>query len=53
MFGYTCPTVADWDGNLVAATDANRQGDIYADRIRAHAATAGCRFSRLRRQAED
>lgn len=38
---------------LVAATDANRQGDAYAERVRAHAATAGCRFSRLRPQAED
>ncbi|KKB84656.1 hypothetical protein VW29_09650 [Devosia limi DSM 17137] len=38
---------------LVAATDANRQGDIYADRLRAVADEAGCHFSRLRPDAED
>ena len=38
---------------LVAATDANRQGDIYADRLRALADEAGCHFSRLRPDAED
>lgn len=38
---------------LVAATDANRQGDIYADRLCAVADEAGCHFSRLRPDAED
>lgn len=43
-----CPDCA-----LVAATDANRQGDIYADRLRARADDAGSGFSRLRPDAED
>ncbi len=38
---------------LVAATDANQQGDAYAERLRTHGVAAGCRFSRLRPQAED
>lgn len=41
------------DRELVAATDANRQGDAYAERIRAYAEDAGCRYSRLRPGAED
>lgn len=31
---------------LVAATDANRQGDVFADRIREVAVKAGCAFER-------
>jgi hypothetical protein len=38
---------------LVAATDANIQGDVYADRIRQIADAGGCDFSRLRPKAED
>jgi len=38
---------------LVAATDNNRQGDIYAERIRAIAAEAGARYARSRPRAED
>lgn len=41
------------DAHLVAAIDANVQGDIYADRIRQVADTSGCDFSRLRPRAED
>ncbi|MFC3726200.1 DUF3991 and toprim domain-containing protein [Neoaquamicrobium sediminum] len=41
------------DRMLVAATDANRQGDAYAERIRGHAADGGCRFSRLTPSSED
>lgn len=38
---------------LVAATDNNRQGDIYADRVRTIAADASARFVRLRPCAGD
>lgn len=38
---------------LVAATDNNRQGDIYADRVRAIAADASARYARLRPCAGD
>lgn len=38
---------------LVAATDANSQGDIYADRLRSLAGTIGCDWMRLRPPAED
>lgn len=38
---------------LVAATDNNRQGDIYADRVRAIAADASARYVRLRPCAGD
>ena len=38
---------------LVAATDNNRQGDIYADRVRAIAANASARYARLRPCAGD
>ncbi|SFJ59553.1 Toprim-like [Bradyrhizobium sp. Gha] len=38
---------------LVAATDNNRQGDIYADRVRAIAAEASARYARLRPCAGD
>ncbi|WP_370103625.1 DUF3991 and toprim domain-containing protein [Bradyrhizobium yuanmingense] len=38
---------------LVAATDNNRQGDIYADRVRAIAADASARYDRLRPCAGD
>lgn len=41
------------DVHLIAATDANVQGEIYADRIRQIAAVADCDFSRLRPKAED
>ncbi|MET3971420.1 hypothetical protein ABID62_007519 [Bradyrhizobium sp. S3.9.1] len=38
---------------LVAATDNNRQGEVYADRIRAIAADASARYARLRPRAGD
>lgn len=38
---------------LVAATDNNGQGDVYAERLRAIANEASCRFERLRPIAED
>lgn len=38
---------------LVAATDANSQGDIYAERLRALAEASGCDWQRLRPPAED
>jgi Toprim-like len=39
--------------HVVAATDRNRQGQIYAERLRALALEAGCRFSRLLPTYED
>lgn len=41
------------NAGLVAATDNNRQGDIYADRVRAIAADASARYARLRPGAGD
>lgn len=38
---------------LVAATDANPQGDVYAERLRALAEAYGCDWQRLRPPAED
>lgn len=38
---------------LVAATDANSQGDAYADRLRGIAEEVGCTFLRLRPSADD
>jgi len=38
---------------LVAATDANPQGDAYAERLRALAEASGCDWQRLRPPAED
>ncbi|KQU95473.1 hypothetical protein ASD12_23460 [Mesorhizobium sp. Root102] len=38
---------------LVAATDNNTQGDIYADRLLAIAVQASCDFERLRPQDDD
>ena len=38
---------------LVAATDNNRQGDVYADRIRLIAAEAGATYARSRPRAGD
>ncbi|HEV7319286.1 MAG TPA: DUF3991 and toprim domain-containing protein [Ensifer sp.] len=38
---------------LVAATDANSQGDTYADRLRSLADAAGCAWLRLRPSADD
>ena len=38
---------------LIAATDQNRQGEVYAERLRLIAREAGCRFSRLLPQNED
>lgn len=38
---------------LVAATDANAQGERYADRLRAIADDVGCNWQRLRPPAED
>lgn len=40
-------------GWLVAATDNNVQGEVFADRLRQMADSAGCDFSRLRPEAED
>jgi Protein of unknown function (DUF3991)/Toprim-like len=39
--------------HLVAATDRNRQGEVYAERLRLIALEAGCRFSRLMSEHED
>lgn len=38
---------------LVAATDNNRQGDVYADRVRAIATEASAQYSRTRPRAGD
>ncbi|MCM2476401.1 DUF3991 domain-containing protein [Rhizobium sp. CG5] len=38
---------------LVAATDNNVQGEVFADRLRQMADRAGCDFSRLRPRCED
>jgi len=38
---------------FVAATDNNRQGDVYADRVRAIAAEASARYARSRPRADD
>lgn len=38
---------------LVAATDNNAQGDVYAERLEAMAGEAGCGFERLRPQNDD
>ena len=38
---------------LVAATDANDQGERYAERLRVLAEEAGCNWQRLRPTAED
>lgn len=38
---------------LVAATDANSQGDAYAERLRALADASGCDWQRLRPSADD
>ena len=41
------------DSIFIAATDRNRQGEIYAERLRLIAQDAGCRFSRLLPEHED
>lgn len=41
------------DAQLVAATDANPQGDAYAERLRAVAEDVGCQWLRLRPSAGD
>ncbi|NEI32603.1 DUF3991 domain-containing protein [Rhizobium leguminosarum] len=41
------------DTRLVAATDANAQGDLFADRLRAIAEETGCDWKRLRPPEED
>ena len=41
------------NARLVAATDNNRQGDVYADRVRAIAAEASARYARSRPRAGD
>ncbi len=47
-------TLASGEGAwLVAATDNNAQGEVFADRLRQMADRAGCDFSRLRPQSED
>ncbi|TAI61158.1 toprim domain-containing protein, partial [Bradyrhizobium sp. Leo170] len=38
---------------LVAATDNNRQGEVYAARLETIAINAGCKYDRLRPQASD
>ncbi len=38
---------------LVAATDGNSQGDIYAERLRVIAGASGCDWQRLRPSADD
>jgi hypothetical protein len=38
---------------LVAATDGNSQGEVYAERLRALASVSGCDWLRLRPPAED
>lgn len=38
---------------LVAATDANAQGETFSERLRALAEVSGCRWQRLRPLAED
>ncbi len=38
---------------MVAATDANPQGDMFAERVRALAVDAGCDWTRLRPAEED
>jgi hypothetical protein len=45
--------VARTDVQLVAATDNNKQGDIYADRLLALAEESGCSAERLRPGADD
>ncbi|CAN7655718.1 DUF3991 and toprim domain-containing protein [Pararhizobium sp. LjRoot238] len=41
------------DARLVAATDANSQGDLFAERLRALAEDVGCDWARLRPPEED
>lgn len=41
------------NARLVAATDNNRQGDVYADRVRAIATDASAQYARLRPCAGD
>ena len=41
------------DVQLVAATDGNSQGDVFADRLRAVAEDAGCSWLRLRPSLDD
>lgn len=41
------------DVRLIAATDANGQGEVFADRIRQIVVAGGCDFSRLRPSTED
>jgi len=45
--------VSRTDAQLVAATDANSQGDAYAERLRALAEDVGSQWLRLRPQAGD
>lgn len=47
-------TLADRRGTvLVAATDNDAQGDVYAERLSTMAAAARCRFERLRPSQQD
>lgn len=48
-----CELVVRRGLTLVAATDANSQGDVYAERLRALAEASGCDWQRLRPPAED
>jgi len=45
--------VARTDIQLIAATDNNTQGDVYADRLLALAEESGCSAERLRPVADD
>lgn len=54
LTAHALETLASEEGAwLVAATDNNVQGEVFADRLRQMADSAGCDFSRLRPQSED
>ncbi|BAR63611.1 hypothetical protein ACVIWV_010203 [Bradyrhizobium diazoefficiens] len=48
-----CALSARPGARLVAATDNNRQGEVYADRLAAIAQEVGCDYERLRPAPED
>ncbi len=54
MTAQALETLASGEGAwLVAATDNNVQGEVFADRLRQMADKVGCDFSRLRPRCED
>ncbi|MQB45954.1 DUF3991 and toprim domain-containing protein [Rhizobium sp. ICMP 5592] len=54
LTAQTLETLARGEGaRLVAATDNNAQGEVFADRLRQMADSAGCNFTRLRPRCED